>query len=68
MSRRCPKCNGIIAYGDVRFGNYAPDISRCLICGLHSEQASFYDAAKKAYRDMVPPHKIVSRSLGDVPK
>ncbi len=61
---RCPKCNGLIVHGDVRYGSYAPDISRCLICGLHNEQAAFYDAVHKVYRDMAPPHKIVSRALG----
>ncbi len=65
MHGRCPKCGGYIVHGDVRFGHYAPDISRCLLCGLHSEQAAYYDAIKQAYRDMLPPHQIVPRAYGE---
>lgn len=61
---KCPKCGGLIIHGDIRFGHYEQDISRCLICGLHNEQAAYYDAGKQAYRDMTPPHKIVPRAMG----
>jgi len=61
MSKKCPKCGGIIQQGGVRYGQWAPELASCLICGLHSEQAAFYDAKIEAYRSMEPPHNRVSR-------
>jgi hypothetical protein len=66
MGNRCPKCGGYVQHGDVRFGIAAPEISICKMCGLHSEQAVFYDAKLKVYRDMSPPYKVVSRALGSL--
>lgn len=42
-SGRCLKCGGYLTRGGVRFANYAPDIERCVNCGLSNESAYYMD-------------------------
>lgn len=50
--RSCPKCNGYLYFGGVRFGMPARDIVSCSNCGLTNESSRYLDAAAGEYRDI----------------